>query len=158
MASGGLREMIPAISRMAVAVGVDGLFMEVHDNPDSSPVDGPTQWPLRCAKHSLCSYLTAFSPRSPSSQGGVGVQSASLKRAAGRPAAAGPALEMRKPRPGPRSSKLPAHLPACLLECRHLRRLLVELIAVAKASRGKEPFDINLTPIEEEEFDPLKIE
>ena len=47
VASGGLREMIPAVARTCVAVGVDGLFMEVHDDPDSSPVDGPTQWPLR---------------------------------------------------------------------------------------------------------------
>ena len=39
--------MIPAVARTCVAVGVDGLFMEVHDDPDSSPVDGPTQWPLR---------------------------------------------------------------------------------------------------------------
>ena len=31
----------------SVAVGVDGVFMEVHDDPNSSPVDGPTQWPLR---------------------------------------------------------------------------------------------------------------
>ena len=47
VASGGLRELIPAVARTCVAVGVDGLFMEVHDDPDSSPVDGPTQWPLR---------------------------------------------------------------------------------------------------------------
>ena len=47
VASGGLRNMIPTIARTCAAVGVDGIFMEVHDNPDSSPVDGPTQWPLR---------------------------------------------------------------------------------------------------------------
>ncbi len=47
MASGGLRELIPTIARTAVVCGVDGLFMEVHDDPTSSPVDGPTQWPLR---------------------------------------------------------------------------------------------------------------
>jgi 2-dehydro-3-deoxyphosphooctonate aldolase (KDO 8-P synthase) len=29
-----------------VAVGVDGLFLEVHDEPDASPCDAPTQWPL----------------------------------------------------------------------------------------------------------------
>jgi len=39
--------MIPCIARTCVAVGVDGLFMEVHDDPTSSPVDAPTQWPLR---------------------------------------------------------------------------------------------------------------
>ena len=47
VASGGLREMIPCIARTCVAVGVDGVFMEVHDDPLSSPVDSPTQWPLR---------------------------------------------------------------------------------------------------------------
>ena len=47
VASGGLRNMIPTVARTCAAVGVDGIFMEVHDNPESSPVDGPTQWPLR---------------------------------------------------------------------------------------------------------------
>ena len=47
VASGGSRELIPTIARSCVAAGVDGLFMEVHNDPNSSPVDGPTQWPLR---------------------------------------------------------------------------------------------------------------
>ncbi|GMH17093.1 hypothetical protein Nepgr_018934 [Nepenthes gracilis] len=47
VASGGFRELIPCIARTAVAVGIDGIFMEVHDDPLSAPVDGPTQWPLR---------------------------------------------------------------------------------------------------------------
>jgi len=47
VASGGFRDLIPCVARTCVAVGVDGLFMEVHDDPLSSPVDGPTQWPLR---------------------------------------------------------------------------------------------------------------
>ncbi|XP_028119653.1 2-dehydro-3-deoxyphosphooctonate aldolase-like isoform X2 [Camellia sinensis] len=47
VASGGLRELIPCIARTAVAVGVDGISMEVHDDPRNAPVDGPTQWPLR---------------------------------------------------------------------------------------------------------------
>ncbi|XP_075643126.1 2-dehydro-3-deoxyphosphooctonate aldolase 1 isoform X1 [Castanea sativa] len=47
VASGGVRELIPCIARTAVAVGVDGIFMEVHDDPLNAPVDGPTQWPLR---------------------------------------------------------------------------------------------------------------
>lgn len=75
VASGGLRELIPCIARTAVAVGVDGIFMEVHDDPLNAPVDGPTQWPLR-----------------------------------------------------------------------HLEELLVELIAVARASKGKKQFQIDLTP------------
>ena len=47
VASGGSRELIPTVARSCVAAGVDGLFMEVHNDPVSSPVDGPTQWPLR---------------------------------------------------------------------------------------------------------------
>lgn len=47
VASGGLRDMIPCIARTCVAVGIDGIFMEVHDDPLTSPVDAPTQWPLR---------------------------------------------------------------------------------------------------------------
>ena len=75
VASGGLRDLIPAVARTCVAVGVDGLFMEVHDDPDSSPVDGPTQWPLR-----------------------------------------------------------------------HFEQLLRELKAIAEVTKGREPFDIDLTP------------
>ncbi|KAI3431561.1 hypothetical protein D9Q98_004610 [Chlorella vulgaris] len=85
VASGGLRDMIPTIARTAVACGVDGVFMEVHDDPTASPVDAPTQWPLR-----------------------------------------------------------------------HLRRLLVELLEVAKASKGKQAFDLDLSPVGED-FEPLAI-
>lgn len=53
IASGGLRELIPCIARACVAVGVDGIFMEVHDNPALAPCDGPTQWPLRHLKSLL---------------------------------------------------------------------------------------------------------
>jgi len=86
VASGGLRDLIPAVARTAVAVGIDGIFMEVHDHPDSSPVDGPTQWPLR-----------------------------------------------------------------------HFRRLLVELIDIAKATKGKEEFVLDLSPIGDDEFDPQAV-
>ncbi|KAL0826177.1 hypothetical protein Bca101_049854 [Brassica carinata] len=75
VASGGLRELIPCIARTAVAVGVDGIFMEVHDDPLSAPVDGPTQWPLR-----------------------------------------------------------------------HLEELLEEIIAIARVTKGKQRFQIDLTP------------
>lgn len=78
VASGGLRELIPCIARTAVAVGVDGIFMEVHDDPLNAPVDGPTQWPLR-----------------------------------------------------------------------HLEELLEELVAIARASKGKQRFNIDLTPFHE---------
>jgi 2-dehydro-3-deoxyphosphooctonate aldolase (KDO 8-P synthase) len=39
--SGGDREMAQVLARAAVAVGVDGLFLEVHDNPDHALCDGP---------------------------------------------------------------------------------------------------------------------
>jgi 2-dehydro-3-deoxyphosphooctonate aldolase (KDO 8-P synthase) len=44
--SGGLREMIPYMAKLAKAFEVNGIFMEVHDRPDESPCDGPTQYPL----------------------------------------------------------------------------------------------------------------
>lgn len=75
VASGGLRELIPCIARTAVTVGVDGIFMEVHNDPLNAPVDGPTQWPLR-----------------------------------------------------------------------HLEELLEELVAIARVSKGKQNFLIDLTP------------
>lgn len=79
VASGGLRELIPCIARTCVAVGVDGIFMEVHDNPLEAPVDGPTQWPLQ-----------------------------------------------------------------------NLEELLEELMAIARVTKGKKKFKINLTPVDEE--------
>lgn len=45
-ASGGEREMVPALSRAAVAVGVDALFMEVHPRPDEALCDGPNSLAL----------------------------------------------------------------------------------------------------------------
>ena len=44
--SGGQREFIAALARAAVAVGVDGLFMEVHPNPQAALCDGPNSQPL----------------------------------------------------------------------------------------------------------------
>ena len=44
--AGGLRELIPEMGKLAVLFGVNGIFMEVHDNPDASPCDAPTQFPL----------------------------------------------------------------------------------------------------------------
>jgi 2-dehydro-3-deoxyphosphooctonate aldolase (KDO 8-P synthase) len=44
--SGGLREMIPWMGKLAKAFGVNGIFMEVHDRPDESLCDAPTQFPL----------------------------------------------------------------------------------------------------------------
>jgi 2-dehydro-3-deoxyphosphooctonate aldolase (KDO 8-P synthase) len=45
-ATGGMREMIPALVRGAVAVGVDALFMEVHPEPEKGLSDATTMWPL----------------------------------------------------------------------------------------------------------------
>jgi 2-dehydro-3-deoxyphosphooctonate aldolase (KDO 8-P synthase) len=44
--SGGQREFVPVLSRAAVAVGVSGLFMETHPEPDKALSDGPNAWPL----------------------------------------------------------------------------------------------------------------
>ena len=45
-ASGGQREFVPVLARAAVAVGVAGLFMETHPDPDRALSDGPNSWPL----------------------------------------------------------------------------------------------------------------
>ncbi|MEO6172160.1 MAG: 3-deoxy-8-phosphooctulonate synthase, partial [Arenimonas sp.] len=44
--SGGQREFIPALARAAIAVGVAGVFMETHPDPDKALSDGPNAWPL----------------------------------------------------------------------------------------------------------------
>ncbi|NBX07463.1 MAG: 3-deoxy-8-phosphooctulonate synthase, partial [Proteobacteria bacterium] len=44
--SGGQREFVPVLARAAVAVGVQGLFMESHIDPDNAPSDGPNMIPL----------------------------------------------------------------------------------------------------------------
>lgn len=44
--SGGQREMVPVLARAAVAVGIDGLFMETHPDPEKALSDGPNSWPL----------------------------------------------------------------------------------------------------------------
>lgn len=46
-ASGGERKHIPVLARAAVAVGVSGLFMETHPDPDNALSDGPNAWPLQ---------------------------------------------------------------------------------------------------------------
>lgn len=45
--SGGQREHVAALSRAAVAVGIDGLFWEVYDEPDNARCDGPNSLRLR---------------------------------------------------------------------------------------------------------------
>ncbi|MGA8154640.1 MAG: 3-deoxy-8-phosphooctulonate synthase [Rhodoplanes sp.] len=46
-ASGGEREFVPVLARAAVAVGVAGLFIETHQDPDRAPSDGPNMVPLK---------------------------------------------------------------------------------------------------------------
>lgn len=44
--SGGQREFVPTLARAAVAVGVAGVFIESHEDPDNAPSDGPNMVPL----------------------------------------------------------------------------------------------------------------
>ncbi len=44
--SGGQREFVPALARAAMAVGISGIFMETHPDPDKALSDGPNAWPL----------------------------------------------------------------------------------------------------------------
>ena len=44
--SGGQREFVPVLARAAVAVGVAGVFLETHPEPDLALSDGPNAWPL----------------------------------------------------------------------------------------------------------------
>ncbi|MCL1980587.1 MAG: 3-deoxy-8-phosphooctulonate synthase [Proteobacteria bacterium] len=46
LCSGGQREFIPVLARAAMAVGIDGLFLEVHPDPDKALCDGPNSLPL----------------------------------------------------------------------------------------------------------------
>lgn len=58
-ASGGDRRHVPALARAAVAVGVAGVFLETHDDPDRAPSDGPNMLPLAdlpALLHSLAAF------------------------------------------------------------------------------------------------------
>ena len=55
--SGGQPEFIPVLSRAAVAAGVDGVFMEVHDNPAQAKSDGANALPLSKLKETLQQLL-----------------------------------------------------------------------------------------------------
>ena len=57
--SGGQREFVPVLARAAVAVGVAGLFMETHPDPDNAPSDGPNMVPL-ADMPALLARLLAF--------------------------------------------------------------------------------------------------
>jgi 2-dehydro-3-deoxyphosphooctonate aldolase (KDO 8-P synthase) len=57
--SGGEREFVPVLARAAVAVGVAGVFIETHQDPDKAPSDGPNMVPLRDME-ALLRRLVAF--------------------------------------------------------------------------------------------------
>ncbi|UPK07536.1 3-deoxy-8-phosphooctulonate synthase [Bradyrhizobium sp. 170] len=57
--SGGEREFVPVLARAAVAVGVAGVFIETHPDPDRAPSDGPNMVPLR-EFEALLKRLMAF--------------------------------------------------------------------------------------------------
>ncbi len=57
--SGGEREFVPVLSRAAVAVGVAGVFIETHPDPDNAPSDGPNMVPLKDFE-ALVKNLMAF--------------------------------------------------------------------------------------------------
>jgi 2-dehydro-3-deoxyphosphooctonate aldolase (KDO 8-P synthase) len=44
--SGGQREMVPVLARAAIAVGISGIFMETHPNPEKALSDGPNSMPI----------------------------------------------------------------------------------------------------------------
>jgi 2-dehydro-3-deoxyphosphooctonate aldolase (KDO 8-P synthase) len=57
--SGGQRQFVPVLSRAAMAVGISGIFMETHPNPDVALSDGPNAWPLG-KMQALLESLIAF--------------------------------------------------------------------------------------------------
>jgi 2-dehydro-3-deoxyphosphooctonate aldolase (KDO 8-P synthase) len=57
--SGGQREFVPILARAAVAVGVAGVFIETHEDPDRAPSDGPNMVPLK-AFEALIADLQAY--------------------------------------------------------------------------------------------------
>ena len=57
--SGGEREFVPVLARAAVAIGVAGVFIETHQDPDKAPSDGPNMMPLK-EMEQLLRTLLAF--------------------------------------------------------------------------------------------------
>jgi len=51
--SGGKREFVPVLAKAAVSVGIAGVFIETHDDPDNAPSDGPNMIPLKDLKELL---------------------------------------------------------------------------------------------------------
>ncbi|MGI8852780.1 MAG: 3-deoxy-8-phosphooctulonate synthase [Methyloceanibacter sp.] len=55
--SGGERRFVPVLARAAVAVGVAGIFLETHQDPDRAPSDGPNMLPLRALEPLLAELI-----------------------------------------------------------------------------------------------------
>tara|TARA_Y100000590_G_C15733671_1_gene1017896 strand:+ start:1547 stop:2365 length:819 start_codon:yes stop_codon:yes gene_type:complete len=55
--SGGRREFIPTLSKAAIAVGIAGIFVETHNDPDNAPSDGPNMLPLNELKNLLIKLI-----------------------------------------------------------------------------------------------------
>jgi 2-dehydro-3-deoxyphosphooctonate aldolase (KDO 8-P synthase) len=55
--SGGDRRSVPYLARAAIACGVDGLFLEVHEDPDHAPSDGPNMLRLADLEPLLTGWL-----------------------------------------------------------------------------------------------------
>jgi len=55
--SGGQREFVPVLARAAVAVGVAGVFIETHQDPDMAPSDGPNMIPIKQLESMLKSLM-----------------------------------------------------------------------------------------------------
>lgn len=58
--SGGRSDMVPALARAAIGVGVDGIFLETHPNPDQALCDGPTSLPLKNLEPLLVHLMKIF--------------------------------------------------------------------------------------------------
>lgn len=56
--SGGQREFVPVLARAAIAVGCAALFMEVHQDPDNAPCDGPNMVSLSQLREMLTQFKT----------------------------------------------------------------------------------------------------
>lgn len=59
--SGGQREFVPHLARAAVACGCQGVFMEIHPDPDNALCDGPNSWPLTKARALLTELAAIWS-------------------------------------------------------------------------------------------------
>ncbi len=58
--SAGQRQFVPHLSRAAIAAGADGIFMEIHPDPDSALCDGPNSLPLKDVKPILETLMEIY--------------------------------------------------------------------------------------------------